>query len=255
MVVIDREKCIGCGLCAADCPAEKLTVTDGKAVYTPECIQCGHCVAVCPRAAVSIPEYDMADVEEYNRETFTVDPENFLHAVKFRRSIRNYREKAISREVLERILEAGRYTATAKNRQACRFIVLQEELSAFREYLWGQLPELAEEMKKTAPHYSMMFKFMYRRRRKDPKDDPLFFNAPACIFIASDNLLDGGLAAANIENMAVAEGAGVLYSGYIQRITEGWKPLKEWLKDSTSEKGGYHMEMKSVFVGETSLQI
>lgn len=229
MIVIDREKCIGCGLCAADCPAEKLTVEDGKAVYTPECIQCGHCVAVCPRAAVSIPEYDMADVEEYDRETFTIDPGNFLHAVKFRRSIRNYREEAISREVLERILEAGRYTATAKNRQACRFIVLQEELPAFREYLWEQMPELAEAMKETAPHYSMMFKFMYRRQRKNPKDDPLFFNAPACIFIAGDNPLDGGLAAANIENMAVAEGAGVLYSGYIQRITEGWKPLKEWL--------------------------
>ena len=54
MVVIDRGKCIGCGLCAADCPAEKLTVTDGKAVYTPWFIQCGHCVTVCPRAAVSI---------------------------------------------------------------------------------------------------------------------------------------------------------------------------------------------------------
>ena len=229
MIVIDREKCIGCGLCAADCPAEKLTVEDGKALYTPDCIQCGHCVAVCPRAAVSIPEYDMEDIEEYNKETFTVDPEHFLHAVKFRRSIRNYRERPISREVLERILEAGRYTATAKNRQACRFIVLQEELPAFREYLWEQMPELADAMKETAPQYSMLFKFMYRRRRKDPKDDPLFFNAPACIFIAADNPLDGGLAAANIENMAVAEGAGVLYSGYIQRITEGWKPLKEWL--------------------------
>ena len=88
MIVIDKEKCIGCGLCVADCPAEKLTVEAGKAVYTPECIQCGHCVAVCPRTAVSIPEYDMADVEEYDRETFTVDPAVFLHAVKFRRSIR-----------------------------------------------------------------------------------------------------------------------------------------------------------------------
>ena len=48
MVVIDRGKCIGCGLCAADCPAEKLTVTDGKAVYTPGCIQCGHCESRCP---------------------------------------------------------------------------------------------------------------------------------------------------------------------------------------------------------------
>ena len=40
MIIIDREKCIGCGLCAADCPAEKLEVENGKAVYTPECIQC-----------------------------------------------------------------------------------------------------------------------------------------------------------------------------------------------------------------------
>lgn len=150
------------------CPADKLNAEDGKAVYTPECIQCGHCVAVCPRKAVSIPKYDMEDVEEYDKETFTVDPDHFLHAVKFRRSIRNYRNEPVLKDVMERILEAGRYTPTAKNRQAC-------------------------------------------------------------LFFAADNPLDGGLAAANIENMAVAEGAGVLYSGYIQRISEAWKPLKEWL--------------------------
>lgn len=229
MIIIDRERCVGCGLCVSDCPADKLTVEDGKAVYTPECIRCGHCVAVCPKSAVSIPEYDMEDVEEYDKDTFNVAPDHFLHAVKFRRSVRNYKEKPVPREVMERILEAGRYTPTAKNRQACRFIVLQEELEAFKAFLWEQMPDLAEAMKETVPHYSMLFKFMYRRQRKDPQDDPLFFNAPACIFIAADNPLDGGLAAANIENMAVAEGAGVLYSGYIQRIVEAWKPLKEWL--------------------------
>ena len=47
--------------------------------------------------------------------------------------------------------------------------------------------------------------------------------------IAADNPLDGGLAAANIENMAVAEGAGVLYSGYLARIIEACPVLKEWL--------------------------
>ena len=47
--------------------------------------------------------------------------------------------------------------------------------------------------------------------------------------IASKNPLDGGLAAANIENMAVAEGAGALYSGYMMRVIEASPVLKEWL--------------------------
>lgn len=230
MVVVEREKCIGCGLCVKDCPAGKLKLEEKKAVYTPECIQCGHCVAVCPQAAVSIPEYDMGDVEEIDKETFAVDPEHFLRAVKFRRSVRSYREKPVEREKLERILQAGRYTPTAKNSQSCRFIVLQDELDEFKRLLWEEIPKLAEQMKKEMPQYAMLFKFMYRRWKKDPADDQLFFNAPSCILIVSENPLDGGLAAANMETMAVAEGAGVLYSGYLQRIIEASSTLKEWLQ-------------------------
>ena len=61
MVVIDEKKCIGCGLCAADCIALNIEVEE-KARIKKECMQCGHCVAVCPQGAVSIPEYDMAYV-------------------------------------------------------------------------------------------------------------------------------------------------------------------------------------------------
>ena len=97
MIVIDKEKCIGCGLCADDCPAGKIALHEAKAVWSPDCIQCGHCVAVCPQAAVSIPEGGVEGVEEYDPATFTVQPEHFLHAVKFRRSMRKFRGRKLDR--------------------------------------------------------------------------------------------------------------------------------------------------------------
>ena len=81
-------------------------------------MQCGHCVAVCPVKAVSIPEYDMADVAEYDKDSFTYTPECFLNAVKFRRSIRSYKDRRVEREQLLGLIEAGRYTATAVNTQS-----------------------------------------------------------------------------------------------------------------------------------------
>lgn len=234
MITIDREKCIGCGLCADDCPAGRIRIEEQKAVWQEGCIQCGHCVAVCPRNAVKIPEYDMDNVEEYEEGNSKISSDVILRMVKFRRSIRNYTSRIPEREKLELMLEAGRYTPTAKNSQGCRFIVLVDELEAFKKEVWKEMPAIAERLKETAPHYSMAFRFMYRRKRKDSADDALFFNAPVCILIISENVLDAGLAAANMENMAVSEGMGVLYDGYLQRIIDGCPELKEWLGISGS---------------------
>ena len=99
MVVIDEKKCIGCGLCAADCIAQNIVIEE-KAHVKQDCFQCGHCVAVCPKGAVSIPEYDMADVEEYDADSFTLQPEAVLHSIKIRRSIRKYKPQAVPEAVL-----------------------------------------------------------------------------------------------------------------------------------------------------------
>ena len=89
-------------------------------------------------------------------------------------------------------------------------------------------------MKEHAPAYVSPFRYFYHLWKRNPKDDTFFFNSPCFLMIAAENPLDGGLAAANMENQAVAEGAGVLYSGYLAGALSASPRLREWL--GTGEK-------------------
>ena len=229
MISIDKKLCISCGACATDCLLDNIHLEDGKAVFGERCIGCGHCVAVCPVKAVSIPSYDMEDVEEYDQETFVLKPEQYLHAVKFRRSIRSYENRPVEEEKLEQILQAGRYTPTAANRQACRFYVVKEQLPEWKEQVWKALPTVIELLWSENGKMAVRFEQFLEEHKKDPKRDSLFFQAPVFLAVEAPDSFDAGLAAANMENMAVAQGLGVLYSGYLTRIIGESQELKQWL--------------------------
>lgn len=141
MILIDKERCVGCGLCAADCITVNLQLVNGKAEVKGGCLECGHCVAICPQNAVSIPEFDMADVSACRME---LDADVLLQAIKGRRSIRNYQAKKVEKDKLHLLAEAGRYTATAKNTQGCRFVLVQDELDTFKDMIWQQIGQTVE---------------------------------------------------------------------------------------------------------------
>lgn len=229
MVVVDRERCTGCGSCERDCVGQVIRVTDGKATAPSDCLKCGHCVAICPVGAVSIPEYDMADVEEYDAEHFRLAPDTLLRFIKYRRSVRDFLPKKIEDEKLNMLFQAGRYTATAKNNQDCLFILVQERQAELEALVWKQVEAMiGPSRSETAPENRPFITFL-RRYQRDVKDDYLFRNAPAVLFIASDWQLDAGLAAQNIELMAVAQGLGVQYNGFLQRLVDQSPEVKAWL--------------------------
>ncbi|MCD8218000.1 MAG: ferredoxin family protein [Clostridiales bacterium] len=51
---INRERCIGCGSCAAVCPGTLISVADGCAQmdYPRDCWGCVSCVKECPAGAI-----------------------------------------------------------------------------------------------------------------------------------------------------------------------------------------------------------
>ena len=64
--------------------------------------------------------------------------------------------------------------------------------------------------------------------RRIRRTTPFFLNTTSFLVIASRNLLDGGLAAANIENMAVQKERG-LCTVDMMRVIENSPVLKKWL--------------------------
>ena len=46
------DRCNGCGLCAQNCPASTITMTNGKPVWGKMCYQCLGCINACPQRAI-----------------------------------------------------------------------------------------------------------------------------------------------------------------------------------------------------------
>lgn len=66
IVLIDEEKCDGCGLCADACAEGAIRVIDGKARLVSEsyCDGLGACIGECPRGAISIVEREAEAFDE-----------------------------------------------------------------------------------------------------------------------------------------------------------------------------------------------
>lgn len=225
MIRVDPAKCVGCGLCRKDCPANNISIEDQKAhILGQDCILCGHCVAICPKNAVSMTGFNEPPVE-IDAPT-VLDPQTLLAAIKTRRSIRQFTARPVAQETLAQIVEAGRLTPTGGNAQGVSFIVLQSGLARFEKAavcLFRRLLPLARLLNATAKRMRI--------------DDHFFFKkAPAAIVIVSRSQVDGALAAANMALTAEACGLGVLYSGFFSAAVNHSRSLRKGLGLGRGEK-------------------
>lgn len=203
LVMIDKSKCVGCGMCVKVCCAHNIAIKNKKAeTILDDCVLCGQCSGVCPKNAISISGYDDG-MKEKSGEV-RLDPDTVLDVIRFRRTIRQFKQKEIPEEVVRQILEAGRLTHTAKNLQDVSFVVLDKEKDRLEKMAVG----LFRRIKPVADI------FMPMAKNRNIDDHFFFFHAPLVIVILAKDKTNGILAAQNMEFVAEANGLGVLFSGF-----------------------------------------
>ena len=136
-----------------------------------------------------------------------------------RRSIRRYRKMAVEQEKLEAVLETGRTSPTASNRQNLRFAVIRERLPEIRELAVEALYRNTDAI--VAQIGAERYRYTLKRMHDElPRGgDRLFFGAPAVIVVIErgSGVVNGALAASRMELMAASLGLGVCYNGFFAR--------------------------------------
>jgi NAD-dependent dihydropyrimidine dehydrogenase PreA subunit len=122
-----EDKCNKCMLCVRDCVSGVWRIVDGvPAPVQPDlCNLCSHCIAVCPRDAILHEGLNAAQTTKVNRKNLL--PNVYRDIVMSRRSVRQFREREVPREVIEQVLSLARYAPTASNEQNVGYIVITDK--------------------------------------------------------------------------------------------------------------------------------
>ena len=246
-MIVNRDKCIGCTLCKQDCIVNDIEMIDGKSYIKNEvCIKCGHCIAICPVKAISSDdekEYSMDEVIEYNKEDFDIDPEKLMNFMKFRRSVRLFKEDDVEEEKIQKIIEAGKFTQTGSNTQDVSYVIVKDKLQEVRKIVLETLNAMSDKMisdentSKQFIVYAYMWKQMYKDFLENPDDqDRLFFKAPLLMAVKANRILNGALAASKMELMVNALGLGTYFSGFLERALSVNPKIGELLQIGQGEE-------------------
>jgi NADPH-dependent glutamate synthase beta subunit-like oxidoreductase/nitroreductase/Pyruvate/2-oxoacid:ferredoxin oxidoreductase delta subunit len=252
----EGKRCLGCGM-----QEPKFT---GMPYFGKICIACHNCEAICPQGALAFPYYyqvnkgrwaydfDYAErgagipnplmldkpVDLSEIETNLTGAEKVIYN---RRSTRIYKPDAVPKELIHRVLEAGRFAPSAGNCQGWKFVVLTDKalmndmsvtvlkfLNMFTKLYQGKDP-MRTALKKTLafakPSGSDQRPMEAMQALLTPKfgDKPLsvFFEAPCAIILLahhmhiSDASLGIGICAQNMVMAAHSLGLGTCYVGFV----------------------------------------
>ena len=112
-IMISDELCNSCGLCVKVCKDFSLIMVNDKPVVSDHplfgCMACGQCMAVCPTKAIEVWGREMSGFDrlDLTDRTEKATYEELTNLMVRRRSIRDFRDKEVEEELVNRIIEAA----------------------------------------------------------------------------------------------------------------------------------------------------
>lgn len=219
-LVIDKEKCINCGMCIEDCIAGALEFDENKVPRFAEggearCIECQHCLAVCPMGAVSVlnKNPDNSDrVQEHN-------PEQVLNLIKSRRSIRQYKSENVPAETIEKLKNMLNWSPTGCNFHKLHFAFVEDR--AVMDKIRSYVNEKIVKILTSSPLSKIAGKFSRYKDALIKGEDVIFRGASHMVVVSAPvnapcANIDPVIALSYFELYAQSLGVGTCWCGFAE---------------------------------------
>ena len=223
MIVIDSEKCKTDSICVVACGRQIIQQSETDSIPfmleadAETCILCGHCIAACPSEALSLQEIPIESCIPFQKDlAITFDQaEQFL---KFRRSTRGFKDKAVEQEKLNRLIETASYAPSGHNARPVRWIVMKQREEVAK--IAAGVCKWMEKLTTDSPPFADMLKAAEKVECWKKGDDRITRNAPHLVIAHAPSLggtphEDCTLSLSYLELAASAMGIGATWAGYI----------------------------------------
>lgn len=235
LLIIDESKCKKDGICASDCtPAIiRLNGSDAFPHVRPEdeaaCTLCGHCVAACPHGALNhsrIPAEGCLPIQDDQ----VITHDQAVQFLRSRRSIRRFKDRAVERDKISRLIEIARYAPSSGNSQRVEWAVFtdRKQMREFAEMTVDCLRKVVQEnFPAVVPSYLPRIVAAW-----DAGNDSVLRNAPVLIVASAPEEVANGMAdvvlcLSYLDLAAPSMGLGTCWCGLVQRGLRQWPPLRE----------------------------
>jgi nitroreductase/NAD-dependent dihydropyrimidine dehydrogenase PreA subunit len=240
---INRKTCTKCGLCSTDCPAGLILQREDNFPeplehFERECIRCRHCIAICPTGSLNHSEMMAKDCPSI-KPGLQPSLEQVTQLIRARRSVRNYQNKPVPREVITKAIEIARYSPTGHNDQDVNWLIIDSPHQRLKMSALGA--EWLRFMIKNQPKMSALFNFPNMVKEFESGHDKVFRDAPAIIMTYSRkdspmSTINCTCAMAYFDLAAQALGLGCCWCGFGLLTATTFPPMMEYLQIPSDQR-------------------